>query len=128
MEWSLIDTERKEKEYRATSEDGLILLIRDRGAGMGQRRYACQVSSQSGHIYRYVDLIDDLERAKDWAKGAAKSAAVQVAEERLQAAAPDMLEALKAFVEAHEKSGQLEKTDTALRLARLAIEKVEQPQ
>lgn len=46
----------------------------------------------------------------------------------LIAAAPDMLEALKAFVEAYEKSLQLEKTDVALRMARIAIEKAEQPQ
>ena len=36
-------------------------------------------------------------------------------------AAPDLLEACQAFVEAWEKSLQLEKTDVALRKARAAI-------
>jgi len=40
---------------------------------------------------------------------------------RLIAAAPKLLEACKAFVEAHEKSLQLEKTDIALSLAKQAI-------
>ena len=35
----------------------------------------------------------------------------------------DLLAACKAFVEAHEKSHQLEKTDMALRLAKVAIAK-----
>lgn len=41
----------------------------------------------------------------------------------LIAAAPDLLEACQAFVEAWEKCLQLEKTDTALRLAKAAIAK-----
>jgi hypothetical protein len=44
---------------------------------------------------------------------------------RLMAAASDLLEACKAFVEAWEKSHQLEKTDVALRLSQDAIAKVE---
>lgn len=40
---------------------------------------------------------------------------------RLIAAAPDLLKACQAFVTAYEKSLQLEKTDAALRLAKLAI-------
>ncbi len=47
-----------------------------------------------------------------------------LANARLIAAAPELLEACKAFVEAWEKSLQLEKTDTALRLAKTAIAKV----
>lgn len=43
----------------------------------------------------------------------------------LFAAAPDLLRACKAFVEAHDKSLQLEKTDQALALAKAAIEKAE---
>lgn len=42
---------------------------------------------------------------------------------RLLAAAPDLLAACQAFVDAYEKSLQLEKTDVALRLAKIAIEK-----
>lgn len=42
---------------------------------------------------------------------------------RLIAAAPELLEACQAFVTAYEKSLQLEKTDTALRLAKAAIAK-----
>lgn len=42
---------------------------------------------------------------------------------KLIAAAPQLLEACAAFVEAHEKSHQLEKTDVALRLAKAGIEK-----
>jgi hypothetical protein len=41
----------------------------------------------------------------------------------LMAAGPDLLEACAAFIEAWEKSLQLEKTDVALRLARAAIAK-----
>lgn len=41
----------------------------------------------------------------------------------LMAAAPDLLAACQAFVEAWEKSHQLEKTDIALRMAKQAIEK-----
>ena len=44
----------------------------------------------------------------------------------LIAAAPEMYEALKAFVEAYEKSLQLEKTDVALRLAKAALSKAQQ--
>ncbi len=40
-------------------------------------------------------------------------------------AAPDLLAACKAFVEAWEKSLQLEKTDVALRMAKEAIEKAQ---
>ena len=40
-------------------------------------------------------------------------------------AAPDLLAACKAFVEAWEKSLQLEKTDVALRMAKKAIEKTQ---
>ena len=45
--------------------------------------------------------------------------------ERLHDAAPDLLNACKAFVEAWERSLQLEKTDVALRLAKAAIERAE---
>ena len=48
-----------------------------------------------------------------------------MANARLIAAAPEMYEALKAFVAAHEKSLQLEKTDVALRLSKAAIAKAE---
>lgn len=41
----------------------------------------------------------------------------------LAAAAPDLLDACEAFVEAWKKSLQLEKTDVALRMAEAAIEK-----
>jgi len=41
----------------------------------------------------------------------------------LISAAPDLLEACLAFVEAYEKSLQLEKTDVALRMAKQAIAK-----
>lgn len=41
----------------------------------------------------------------------------------LIAAAPELLEACQAFVTAYEKPHQLEKTDTALRLAKAAIAK-----
>lgn len=47
----------------------------------------------------------------------------QVADVKLISAAPDLLEACLAFVEAWEKSLQLEKTDVALRMAKEAIEK-----
>lgn len=40
---------------------------------------------------------------------------------RLIAAAPQLLAACQAFVAAWEKSGQLEKTDVALRMARQAL-------
>lgn len=43
----------------------------------------------------------------------------------LLSAAPDLLAAAKAFVEAWDKCLQLEKTDVALRLARAAIAKAE---
>ncbi len=43
------------------------------------------------------------------------------AQDRLDAAAPELLAACKAFVEAWEKSHQLEKTDVALGMARAAI-------
>jgi len=43
----------------------------------------------------------------------------------LIAAAPDLLEACKAFVIAWEKCLQLEKTDIALRMAKAAIAKAE---
>jgi len=42
---------------------------------------------------------------------------------RLIAAAPEMLAACEAFVVAWEKSHQLEKTDVAMRMARIAIAK-----
>jgi len=42
---------------------------------------------------------------------------------RLITAAPDLLAACQAFIEAWEKSLQLEKTDIALRMAKDAIEK-----
>ena len=41
----------------------------------------------------------------------------------LHKAAPDLLAACMAFVEAYEKSLQLEKTDVALRMAKHAIAK-----
>ena len=44
---------------------------------------------------------------------------------RLIAAAPQLLKACKAFVAAYEKSLQLEKTDMAVRMARIAIEAAE---
>lgn len=47
------------------------------------------------------------------------------ADARLIAAAPELLEALKAFVKAWDKSHQLEKTDVAFRMARAAIRKAE---
>lgn len=40
---------------------------------------------------------------------------------RLIAASPDLLAACEAFIEAWDKSHQLEKTDVAMRLARAAI-------
>jgi len=40
-------------------------------------------------------------------------------------AAPDLLAACKAFVEAWEKSSQLEKTDVALQMAKSAIARAE---
>lgn len=57
--------------------------------------------------------------------------AVQIAQEeqesraRLRDGAPELLEALKAFIVAWDKSLQLEKTDVALKLARAAIAKAE---
>jgi hypothetical protein len=51
--------------------------------------------------------------------------AVAEANARLIAAAPCLLSACKAFVEAWEKSLQLEKTDVALRMAKDAIAKAE---
>lgn len=48
--------------------------------------------------------------------------AVGKADARLIAAAPDMFEALEEFVEAWDKSLQLEKTDVALTKARAALE------
>ena len=47
----------------------------------------------------------------------------QIANAHLIAAAPDLLEACMAFVTAHEKSHQLEKTDVALRMCKKAIDK-----
>lgn len=44
---------------------------------------------------------------------------------QLHGAAPDLLAACKAFVEAYEKSLQLVKTDVALRMAKQAIEKAQ---
>lgn len=49
----------------------------------------------------------------------------QAANCQLITAAPDLLLACKAFVEAWKKSHQLEKTDIALRMAEAAIEKAE---
>jgi hypothetical protein len=46
-----------------------------------------------------------------------------LANAQLIAAAQDLLEACEAFVEAYEKSLQLEKTDVAVRLAKVAIAK-----
>ena len=43
----------------------------------------------------------------------------------LIASAPDLLEACKAFVDAYERSHQLEKTDVAVRLAHAAIDRAE---
>ena len=51
--------------------------------------------------------------------------AEKVANARLIAAAPDLLAACHAFVEAWEKSLQLEKTDVALRMAKQAIAKAQ---
>lgn len=50
---------------------------------------------------------------------------VVLANARLIAAAPDLYEAAKAFVEAWDKSLQLEKTDVALRMTRAALAKAE---
>ena len=50
---------------------------------------------------------------------------VAEANARLIAATPLLLEACKAFVAAYEKSLQLEKTDMAVRMARIAIEAAE---
>jgi hypothetical protein len=47
----------------------------------------------------------------------------QEANARLIAAAPDLLAACEAFVDAYGRSHQLEKTDKAERMARTAIEK-----
>lgn len=44
---------------------------------------------------------------------------------KLMTAAPDLLAACRAFVEAYERSLQLEKTDVALRMAKEAIEKAQ---
>lgn len=44
---------------------------------------------------------------------------------QLHGAAPDLLAACKAFVEAYERSLQLVKTDVALRMAKQAIEKAQ---
>lgn len=49
-----------------------------------------------------------------------------LANARLIAAAPKLYAACKAFVEAHEKSHQLEKTDVALKLAKAALAKAEE--
>jgi len=46
-------------------------------------------------------------------------------EQRLLDAAEDMLEVCKAFVEAWEKSYQLEKTDVAVRMAKEVIARIE---
>lgn len=46
---------------------------------------------------------------------------------RLIAAAPDLYAACAAFVDAYERSLQLEKTDVALRAARAALAKAETP-
>jgi len=81
-------------------------------------------------MFRLPANISDLRQAIAKAEGlnatrSTLNAKVILANARLIAAAPDLLEACKAFVESWEKSLQLEKTDTALRLAKQAIAKTE---
>ncbi len=49
---------------------------------------------------------------------------IQEANARLIAAAPALLEACKAFIEAYTKSLQMEKADVAVRMAQQAIDAV----
>ena len=67
-----------------------------------------------GSVSQLVRAIADGELAID-----------NTATPQLIAAAPCLLAACKAFVEAWEKSLQLEKTDVALRMAKKAIEKAQ---
>lgn len=124
MEWTFEETEEYQRHVAKTY--GFELRIYDRGVGVGQRRFRCMVVLPSSDIFRFTDLMHDLEEAKQWCIRAAKSAYNEMVEERLHDAAPDLLAACKAFVEAWDKSHQLEKTDVALKMAKAAIEKATQ--
>ena len=96
--------------YTSKQADKLRLIavrygyLQKRGVGTGK----------IGSISQLVKAIADGELAID-----------NTATPQLIAAAPCLLAACKAFVEAWEKSLQLEKTDVALRMAKEAIEKAQ---
>ena len=92
-----------------------------------------KVEGESGNEGEaFVIVSDSLERTICWtgrslgAGGYPEREVISeedVAVAKLIAAAPELLEACKAFVVAWKKCLQLEKTDVALRLAEDAIEK-----